>query len=197
MNPAAKHAEVLAVASNYFARVGYDRATIADIAAEAGVAVGSVYRLFGDKPSLLMAVHAMVEQRFVGSIARAWADSAGAPLARRMEIMVDRLFTTAANLESILRVLVEQRLHTTTKDSAGSDNLPPVVAAIAAVLQEGMATGVMQVLPINATAYIAHGVIQGAMAGCFMTGQHADETPYRRQAHAALLALVAKRRKVN
>jgi AcrR family transcriptional regulator len=189
MNPAAKHADVLTAAARHFARAGYDRAAIASIAADAGVAVGSIYRLFGDKPSLLVAVHAMVEQRFVDAIGQAWSDSAGEPLPRRMDAMVDGLFITAADLAGIIRVLVEQRL-----DNAGGgddpDTLPPVVAAIAAVLRDGMATGVMRALPINATAHIAHGVIQGAMAGCFMAGAPQDQTPYRAQAHGALLALV-------
>ena len=191
MNPAAKQAGILDAAAHQFAAVGYDRAAVTDIAAAAGVAVGSVYRLFGDKAALLRAVHAMVEQRFVGAVDDAWSNSRGTALPLRMRAMVDGLFATATDLAGIIRVLGEQRSAPASYGAHAPDPLPPVVAAIAAVLRDGMASGAMRTLPVVATAYIAHGVIHGAMAGCLMTGHTEDDAPYRRQAHAALLALVS------
>ncbi len=48
--------EILGAAKDVFVRKGYDAATIQDIAAEADVAAGSIYRYFDNKADLIAAV---------------------------------------------------------------------------------------------------------------------------------------------
>src|SRR5581483_6591983 len=45
--------EILAAAERLFARKGYTSATMAEVASEAGFAIGTLYNLFGSKESIL------------------------------------------------------------------------------------------------------------------------------------------------
>ena len=54
--PAERPAEILEAAERVFIRSGYDRATIREIAAEAGVAEGTLYNYFGGKREILIAL---------------------------------------------------------------------------------------------------------------------------------------------
>jgi AcrR family transcriptional regulator len=63
MTPAARRvmveerqAQILAAAIKVFAKKGFDRATIKDIAKEAGVAEGSIYNYFKNKADLLISI---------------------------------------------------------------------------------------------------------------------------------------------
>ncbi|MFN8373779.1 MAG: helix-turn-helix domain-containing protein [Anaerolineae bacterium] len=53
---AARRAQILEAAVKVFAAKGYHRATIPDIAREAGIAVGTIYNYFGKKDDLLLAL---------------------------------------------------------------------------------------------------------------------------------------------
>ncbi|MDQ1301150.1 MAG: hypothetical protein QG637_1071 [Chloroflexota bacterium] len=54
--PAERPAEILTAAEQVFSRRGYDRATTREIAAEAGVSEGSLYRYFAGKRAILLAL---------------------------------------------------------------------------------------------------------------------------------------------
>src|SRR5213595_1997968 len=59
---AARQAQILDAATKIFAKKGFHRATIPDIAKEAGIAVGTIYNYFGKKEDLLLALmHRMNE----------------------------------------------------------------------------------------------------------------------------------------
>jgi TetR/AcrR family fatty acid metabolism transcriptional regulator len=51
-----RKAQILSAAAKVFAAKGYDRATIADIAREAGIAEGSIYNYFKNKQDLLVSL---------------------------------------------------------------------------------------------------------------------------------------------
>lgn len=51
-----RRAQILAAAARVFAREGYERATVAEIAREAGVAAGSIYSYYKNKADLLVHV---------------------------------------------------------------------------------------------------------------------------------------------
>jgi TetR/AcrR family transcriptional regulator len=50
------HREILAAAMSCFLRKGFDRTTMAEVAAEAGFAVGTLYKFFVDKQALYKAI---------------------------------------------------------------------------------------------------------------------------------------------
>jgi len=51
-----RHEQILAAALDVFSRLGYDRATVPDVAREAGVAVGTIYNYYPGKRDLLVAI---------------------------------------------------------------------------------------------------------------------------------------------
>lgn len=68
---AAQRDRVLAAAVIVIARTGFDRATMAEIAAEAGMSVGNLYRYFTDKQALILAFAETERERTARLIARA------------------------------------------------------------------------------------------------------------------------------
>lgn len=186
MNPTGKHAAILAAASELFADPGYDRTSIADIAGKADVAVGSVYRLFDDKRAVLAAVHDAVENEFIAAIHEGWRTEG--TLEERMTAIANGLFATAGQLSRIVTVLSEQRF-----DGAKSSNSKQrTVCAIAQIIEDGKAKGLMRDIPAMPTAEIGYGVVSGAMAGCFMRENAGDPQVYIRLASRALFDLVRK-----
>ena len=186
MNPSAKHAAILAAASELFADPGYDRTSIADISSKAGVAVGSVYRLFDDKRAVLAAVHDRVEDEFIKAIHEGW--SAGGTVEARMTAIAAGLFAIAERLSGIIMVLSEQRF-----DGAKSRNSKQrTVAAIAQIIEDGTRQGLMRDTPPLPTAEIGYGVVSGAMAGCFMRENAGDTALYIGLVARTLVDLVRK-----
>ena len=184
MNPTAKHAAILAAASELFADPGYDRTLITDIARKAGVAVGSVYRLFEDKRAVLAAVHDAVEDEFIAAINEGW--SVGGTAEARMAAIATELFATAARLSGIVMVLSEQRF-----DGAKSRNSKQrTVSAIAQIIEDGISQGLMRDTPPLPTAEIGYGLVSGAMAGCFMRENSGDPEVYINLVSQSLFDLV-------
>jgi AcrR family transcriptional regulator len=64
---------VLAAAVAVIARTGFDRATMAEIASEAGMSVGNLYRYFANKEALILAFAEAERERAAQLIARAAA----------------------------------------------------------------------------------------------------------------------------
>jgi AcrR family transcriptional regulator len=54
--PSVRKAQILRAARHCFAREGFKATTVDDIAAEAGVSVGLLYRIFGSKPAIIEAI---------------------------------------------------------------------------------------------------------------------------------------------
>jgi AcrR family transcriptional regulator len=184
MNPIAKHAAILAAASELFADPGYDRTSIADIARKAEVAVGSVYRLFEDKRAVLAAVHDAVEDEFIAAIHEGWG--VVGTVEARMAAIACGLFVTAGRLSKIVMVLSEQRF-----DGAKSRNSKQrTVDAIAQIIEDGISKGLMRDIPALPTAEIGYGIVSGAMAGCFMREKPGDPQAYINLVSKSLFDLV-------
>jgi AcrR family transcriptional regulator len=184
MNPTAKRAAILAAASYLFADPGYDRTSIAEIARHANVAVGSVYRLFEDKRTLLAAVHDSVEDEFIAAIQDGWGGGGG--VEERMAAISVGLFTKAQQLNQIVMVLSEQHFD----GSKLHKSKQRTVHAIAQIIEDGIANGVMRVVPPVPTAEIGYGIVSGAMAGCFMREVQGDPEVFINLVSRALFDLV-------
>lgn len=184
MNPTAKYAAILAAATELFADPGYDRTSIADIAGKAGVAVGSVYRLFEDKRAVLAAVHDAVEDQFIAAIQEGWGTEG--TVQTRMATIAAGLFATAGRLSQIAMVLSEQRF-----DGAKSRNSKQrTVSAIAQIVEDGISKGLIRDVPSLPTAEIGYGVVSGAVTGCFMRDNAGDPQVYINLVSQSLFNLV-------
>lgn len=90
--------QILAAAAKVFAHKGYDRATIADIAKEAGVAEGSIYNYFKNKADLLVSIPQQVMGPTVEAVSDQLLRDAGQPPPPEIA-----LTTTARNMVAAMR----------------------------------------------------------------------------------------------
>ncbi|MBI5878705.1 MAG: TetR/AcrR family transcriptional regulator [Chloroflexi bacterium] len=100
-----RRAQILTAAARVFARKGYERATIADIAREAGVASGSIYRYYKNKGDLL--VH--IPRQFVSpavELFQAEAMSPGVPPEQALLHLARSLIGAVRQNADLLRSLV-------------------------------------------------------------------------------------------
>ena len=154
----AASAALLQAGEQLFASQGYTGTSMAQIARAAGVAVGSVYRLFPDKPSLLAALHEAMEERFIAALQRGW--HASEPYAERFGPMLEALFKEAEAVREAMP------LYAMTRDMIGAADYVPgvrMIAAIEALYAEGLSAGVYRSMPEGLVGPLAHGMVDGAM----------------------------------
>ena len=163
MNPEAKRTAIMEVGERLFSERGYGGTSIADIAKAANVAVGSVYRLFPDKASLLAALHQRMEQRFIGVMTEAWTSVDA--YEHKFEALIQALMAEAAALREIMP------LYTMTKDMIGTDDYVPgmqMIAAIEALYFTGVKANVFRDLPAGILGPLAHSMVEGGMRAWMM-----------------------------
>ncbi|MCZ7678240.1 MAG: succinylglutamate desuccinylase/aspartoacylase family protein, partial [Sandaracinaceae bacterium] len=94
MNETPRRQAILSAASRLFRHYGPFKTTVADIAREAGVGVGTVYLEFRSKDAILAALSRARHEHVLAAVERAWAD--GRPAHERLERAL------AARLEAFL-----------------------------------------------------------------------------------------------
>lgn len=170
IDPDAKKLAVMAAAETLFARDGYARTRISEIAREAGVAVGTVYRFFPDKPHLLAALHESMEERMVEALSEGWRTQG--THGERMEAALAALFDAIADAREVMP------LYAMTRDILGATAFLPGAAlmlAFSALYKEGRDAGAFHVADASTAAPILHGMIEGALRAWMM-----DPRPTRR-----------------
>jgi len=170
MDPEGKRLAVMAAGERLFASHGYGGTTMADIARTADVAVGSLYRLFPDKPALLAALHQAMEERFIAAMSAAWHSVQ--VYADRFDPMIDALMATAEVQREVMP------LYALTRDLLDTDTFQPghaMIEAIAGQYREGQKAGAYRKGDARLTAFIAHGMVEGGLRAWM-----ADPTPRNR-----------------
>ncbi|MEO1658735.1 MAG: TetR/AcrR family transcriptional regulator [Pseudomonadota bacterium] len=158
MNPEGKRNAIMEVGERLFATHGYTKTSIGDIAKAANVAVGSVYRLFPDKPSLLAALHDRMEQRFISVMMGAW--SSVHAYEEKFGPLIGALLAEAERMKDIMP------LYAMTKDAVGADDYVPgakMIAAIEGLYNGGVEAGVFRALPTGIVGPLAHAMVEGGM----------------------------------
>ena len=168
--PEAKRAALLESAFQLFSVHGYEATSVADIARQAGTAVGTVYKHYPDKAALLRALHGTLEERFVAAMAQAW-DTTLAPGAR-FDPLCEAVFDLIAETRERIAIL-----SMTTGVVFDDGSLPGdrVRAAIEAMLADAIENGDYRDGDPALLAACMHGMVEGAMR-TFLR----DPTPERR-----------------
>lgn len=171
---AARREEILAAARRVFAARGFRGTTIADIAEDAGIALGTIYLYFPAKDAILCAL----SERFGELMAQAGgAAPVGPTLAATVYRRIDRIFASCAENRDLVRLVVVnadpgteiQRRMRAAEDMRDR----PMVREIARSVDAGF---VRSCDPVIATRLI-NGVVSMAVYQAFVLGdgEQADE----------------------
>jgi AcrR family transcriptional regulator len=100
--------QILDAATKVFAAKGFDRATIADIAREAGIAEGSIYNYFKNKSDLLIGIPRQMIQPPVESLLGQMRAAAAAPIPpeRMLPIVAKNMAAVFRQNGHIFRILI-------------------------------------------------------------------------------------------
>src|SRR3989441_4408323 len=106
----ARRTQILAAAALVFARKGFDRATVTEIARAAGLAEGSIYNYFRSKEELLVHIPRQLAQPVLATLLEptpmpASAEEMKALLLRMAEAMVERVRTNVKFLKVFFSAL--------------------------------------------------------------------------------------------
>lgn len=158
MDPTGKRDAILTASETLFATRGYQRTTMAQIATSAAVAVGTLYRLFPDKPALLAALHAQMEQGFIDAMRVGWESQAS--YIDKFDPMIDAL------LDQAIAQQERMPLYQLTRELVGTTDYVPgarTIDAIKAQYTAGVLAGSFVDQDPEIAAHVAHGMVEGAM----------------------------------
>lgn len=129
---------ILVAARARFLADGYERATIRDIARDAGVSVGSVHAHFGDKRALL---RAGLHDGLARALDRLWETlDPDAPLPDQLLHCARALFESYAKQPALSRVMVAQTLFPAPGDPP-DELIGPYLARVASLFEAAAARG--------------------------------------------------------
>jgi AcrR family transcriptional regulator len=153
---------IVATAERLYRQYGYQKTTVADIAAELGMSPANVYRFFASKTAIIEAVTRKVTSEIVAEVREAIAVP-GLSARERLS-----LFATVLHRAVVQRCIGDQRLHAMVH-VAIEQNSGVVMAfketlrrMIAAIIADGVAAGEFEVEDVDIAAHC----FQAAMISC-------------------------------
>jgi AcrR family transcriptional regulator len=176
-----RRAHILEAAIKVFAEKGFHAATIKDVAAEAGVADGTIYNYFENKTALLMGVldpRGDAVQKATENIPPLPAD-----LQNFLNEMLKQHWSslTPQTLDVLRIVFSEALVNVELRSNFAASTIAPAVELGEPMLQSFLATGVMRPndtqLTIRTIIATAYGLVMLRLLGDEVTTQRFDEFP--------------------
>jgi AcrR family transcriptional regulator len=170
LDPKAKRTAIMAAGEELFASYGFAKTTMAQIAAKANVAVGSLYRAFPDKLALLTALHIAMEQKFIDVILESWDFEQPAEV--RFRRMIEAIMDQTVAVQSSMP------LYMLTRDLVSSGGQEPgarTIAVIATLYKTGVDRGDFVAIHPSMAAAIGYGMVEGGMRDWMAGGGEASE----------------------
>jgi AcrR family transcriptional regulator len=171
---AARREELLAAARRVFARQGFRGTTIADIAEEAGIALGTIYLYFPSKEDVFAALSEQFAEMIVGALTDVPSTSS---LEAAVRTRVNNVFATCAENRDLVRLVVLN----TDPDSSVSERMRRAAEVRATPLVETISRGVAQGLvregdPVIMTTLV-HGTVSMSVYQAFVLadGRHWEQ----------------------
>lgn len=168
-DPESKRAALHDAALRQFTERGYEHVSIASIAKDAGIAVGTVYRFYENKLFLLRAMLEGIERDFVERMQSDWAQGGDYP--ERLDRICAGVFDVAHDRSSLLR------LFTMTTDMIYEDGALPgdrIQSQIKRMYHEAVDNGAFRDGDADMMSSMAHGLVEGAMMRWMRSGAPSD-----------------------
>ncbi len=140
---AGKHEQILEAAASVFAHKGYYGARVADIAARAGIADGTIYLYFRSKEEILVALFRMAMRRFLDR-ARKELESLRGTEERLRHIVHLHLDAVGTHRDLAIVFQVELRQSVKFMERVSTTILADYFDLIRGVIRQGQAEGVLR-----------------------------------------------------
>lgn len=158
-------------AMTVFSRLGYDGATMANVAAEAGVAVGTIYNYFPGKRELLVAIAD-------GHIIEPFREIVEGPRRSDLEflaaIMENRLELGLQDISRFLALFNEIQRDPSLRRRYAEQALAPIMSKLEDYVRQRMAAGAFRDLDPALTVRAVGGMFIGFL---LITRMEGDKTP--------------------
>jgi len=153
--------QLLDAAVKVMGRKGFHQMSMQDLAAEANVSVGLIYKYFGGKEDLLLATIVRIQDAFHDQLAPIMTAAGDDPVAQLVAGIRRYLEIVDENLDAVVLTYRESR----TLDAAGRAQIKELEIATAAplrsVIQAGIAAGVFHAADVDLAVFdimlLAHG----------------------------------------
>ncbi|MBI5288857.1 MAG: TetR/AcrR family transcriptional regulator [Chloroflexi bacterium] len=172
----ARREEILAAARTVFSRQGFRGTTIADIAEEAGIALGTIYLYFASKED----VFAALSEQFNQLIAHALTDvPTSASLDQAVRVRVGQVFEACAANRDLVRLVVLN----TDPDSAATRRMRDAnekrALPMAEVITNAMGNGVVRKGDATIMTKLTVGAVSMTVYQAFVLNDGRDWEKYR------------------
>ena len=168
-----KREAIIRAARALFTSVGYETTTIARVASEASVAVGTVYLYFKNKNDLLLAVKSDWEEEVMAALLR--PELSAIPFDRRFRPLIESVFDICARHTEMVQLMGMQA---EMIGEQASRPTPPISEVMRAFLDEGRAAGALRDVDPRAAAVLAYGMFNEALQQCFMVEGGQNQSVY-------------------
>ena len=161
-NAAVTREVIVNTAGSLFASQGYDGTTVAEVAREAGVAVGTVYRHFDDKTDLLYAVKEGWDEHLSGVFSR--PEVVSVPHRLRIRGVMEAIFDEGSRHAEMLRLMgLPNHLVGSTRSETAKAH---VQGAIKSFLDDAVEAGIFREIDTETAAVISYGMVEAALTHC-------------------------------
>jgi AcrR family transcriptional regulator len=181
---------IIEAATALFTRQGYEVTTVAQVAARAGVAVGTVYLYFGGKADLLYGVRTYWEASILQELDAAKNPELSWP--QRLQYIVEVVFGWASRHSQLVPLLRmpdrffergSGEVETGRPDALHASLLQ---RALVCLLEEGIAEGALKPFDPQASAVLVTGMLVMALGQCWEIEKGRDQARYINALVAAL-----------
>jgi AcrR family transcriptional regulator len=168
-----KERAIIDAAKELFTTAGYENTTMAHVARQAGVAVGTVYLYFKNKNDLLVAVKDGWEEEIIRALTL--PELASIPYHLRARPMLEASFAICARHTEMVQLMGMQA------EMVGDwkSQMPaPIQHALKAFLDEAVEAGAIRSVDTSKAAVILYGMVNSALLQCFTNDGGREQERY-------------------
>ncbi|MCX6005477.1 MAG: TetR/AcrR family transcriptional regulator [Chloroflexi bacterium] len=168
--------QILEAAMAVFTRKGFGEATVADIASEAGVAVGTIYNYYRDKHDLLISL--IARSLLSANLSEILGATEATSDKKIIESLIeDRLEFGLANGQRFLFLFFEIQRNSKLRRQYLSQVVAPIISRIENLLQSGIKKNSFRPTDIKIISRALAGMIIGVM---ILRGLEQKDSPFKK-----------------
>ena len=186
-----RRAQLLKAARKVFRAKGYDRASVAEIVREAGVAQGTFYLYFPSKKDAAVSLRDGLMETMAQAVLN--AVKSGTSFGDQLESLISASFKVARRNADLFRLAFIGADETHSEMHSESPEHASFLRAMTNLFRDAVDAGEMEAMDPEIAARLATGLLQHAMIEAFVFGER-EESNRLEQGVSALLLNALRRR---